>query len=393
LDSYDRALKLKPNYVEAHIGRGTALHDLNRVAEAIAAYDRALAINPIEGSALHNRALCRLLTGDFNGGWPGFEQRRSYLTELRETSLDPGSRWDGKESLAGKSILLWAEPGFGETIHFCRFAKLVAAKGATVLLLVLDTREADALIPLLESLEGPSRILGAGEQAPKTDYHCPLTSLPLALNIDLSNLPAERQYLYADRARVAAWSARLGPRRLPRIGFAWSGHPSRNNDYKRSIPLQQFVQLAEGPFEFVCVQKDVREADLPLLEQRPDIRRFCDDLKDFGDTAALLQHMDLVITVDTSLAHVAGALGRPVWIVLSFSADWRWLLDRDDCPWYPTARLFRQPAIGDWQSVFAVVARDLTATTFPAEGPETTYAGSLRAERAAAAPAQEPVSE
>jgi len=365
LDSYDRALALRPDYVEALIGRGTALHDLKRVPEALTSYGRALALRPGDGPIHHNRALCKLLLGDLRGAWPEFEWRQSHLEAVRAKSRGLGARWDGSQPLAGKSILLWAEPGFGETIHFCRFARLVAARGAQVLLLVPDAREADVLAPLLQGLEGPSCLLRSDELAPETDYHCSLLSLPLALQIDLDSLSAERPYLHADPARVAAWGARLGPRRLPRIGLAWSGNPARSNDRKRSIPLQQFLPMVQGPFEFVSIQKDLRETDMPVLAQRPDIRRFEDALQDFGDTAALLQHMDVVVSVDTSVAHLAGALGRPVWILLSYVADWRYLLDRDDSPWYPTARLFRQPAIGDWSSVCAAVGRELAATTFP----------------------------
>ena len=370
LDSYEEALALRPDYIEALIGRGTTLHDMMRVPEALASFERALALRPGDGKIHQNRGFCRLLLGDFAGGWADFELRHKYEPDAAKKTLGLGTRWDGTQPLDGKSILLWAEPGLGETVQFCRFAKPIAELGAHVLLMVLRGGEARALDPVMQGVEGIGRVLRADELAPKTDYHCPLRSLPLALRTDLGNLPAARQYLHADPARVAAWGARLGPRRLPRIGLVWSGGPGNHNDHNRSIPLPRFMQLVHGPFEFVCLQKEVREADKVVLEQRPDIRRFCDDLTDFGETAALIQHLDMVISVDTSVAHLAAALGRPVWILLTFAADWRWLLDRTDTPWYPTARLFRQKTLGDWEGVFAAVQRALTATTFPVAGPE-----------------------
>jgi len=370
LESYDRAFELRPDYVEALIGRGTTLHDLNRVPEALSSFERALALRPGDGSIQQNCAFCQFLLGDLSGGWANFERRNKYEPEVRKRSLGFGLPWDGTQPLAGKSILLWGEPGLGETCQFCRFIKLVAVQGATVLLLMVKAGEAETLAPVIQGVEGLSRMLRFEELAPETDYHCSLESLPLVLGIDLGNLPAERQYLHADPARIAAWSARLGPRRLPRIGLVWSGAPSHHNDRNRTIPLRQFMHLAQGPFEFVCLQKEVREADRPVLEQRPDIRRFCSELMDFGETAALVHHMDLVISVDTSVVHLAAALGRPVWVLVPFVADWRWLLDRDDTPWYPTVRLFRQKTLGDWEGVFAAVTHALAATTFSVAGPE-----------------------
>src|SRR5271165_55919 len=198
LASYERALAVDPDYYEAHVGRGTALHDLRRLPEALASFDRALAIKPDDATTHLDRAMCRLLIGDLAGAWPDFEWRHDYEPDVRNRSRGLGARWDGTQPLAGKSILLWAEPGFGETIHFCRFAKSVAALGAHVLLMVLDTGEAAALHPLLLTLDGPAIVVPPGEIASETDYHCSLHSLPLALRVELSNLPAPQQYLHAD---------------------------------------------------------------------------------------------------------------------------------------------------------------------------------------------------
>ena len=377
--SYDRALRIDPEHAEVHNNRGTALVDLGRVLEGLASYERSLALKPDFPDAHVNLGMALLLAGDFKRGWAEFDWRWRQASDLVKSRPElSGPHWAGRDSLRGKSILLWCEQGAGDSIQFCRFAPLLMAQGATVLLWTHS-----ALESLMSSLHGVDRVLKLGEHVPVTDFHCPLLSLPLALDIDPRNRPAQEQYLYADPERVAAWSTRLGPRRRPRIGLAWSGNPEHKNDRQRSIPLEQFIALADGPLDFFCVQKDVREQDWPWLDQRPDIRWFADELRDFDDTAALIQHMDVVIAVDTSVAHLAGALGRPVWVLLPHSPDWRWLLDRDDSPWYPTARLFRQPRYGDWQSVLQGVALALSTAAFPEAGPETgAEPGPVRSARA-----------
>ena len=262
--------------------------------------------------------------------------------------------WLGDHAIAGKTVLLHAEQGFGDTVQFCRYAKLVAAQGATVLMEVQPPLKA-----LLAKLEGVSQLLAYGEMLPAFDYHCPLLSLPLAFNTGIESIPAETPYLSPDPARIRQWEGKLGEKRLPRIGLVWSGRTDHKNDHNRSIPLADTAKLVSGHAELVSLQKEVRAADKLVLDIRQDIRHFGDELNDFADTAALVELMDVVITMDTAVAHVAGALGKPVWILLPFNPDWRWLLDRGDSPWYPTARLFRQPAIGDWDSVIQRVANEL----------------------------------
>ena len=366
LADYDRVLEANPNHVAALNNRGTVLHDMKRPLDAIASYERAMVLSPEDRHTRANAAMCRLLVGDFRGGWPGFEWRGS-AADRPNLGRPP---WHGDEPLAGRSILLWAEQGLGDTIQFSRFARMVADRGASAVLLSVPSE----LEALMSSLDGVTRVLKNGQPLPATDYYCPLPSLPLALDIGLATIPAPQHYLQADPARVAAWAARLGPRVRPRIGLVWSGNPEHRNDSNRSIPLQQFIRLAEGPFDFVCLQKEIRNRDQAVLGQRPDIRRFCEDLTDFAETAALARNMDLVIAVDTSLAHLAGALGRPLWIMVPYVPDWRWLLDRDDSPWYPSARLFRQPSFGDWDSVLAQVARQLADRPFAMPAPSTSSA-------------------
>jgi len=354
LVSFDRALEIKPDYAEALNNRGNVLQQLGRYEEAVASYDRAVALNPDYASAHYNESLCRLRMGDFAEGWRQQEWR------WRDEQFDSPKRdfaqplWLGESAIAGKTVLLHAEQGLGDTVQFCRYAKLVAAKGATVLLEVPP-----ALEPLLAQLDGVNQLLRKGEPLPAFDYHCPLLSLPLAFNTRLDNIPADIPYLYSDPARVGQWQAKLGPETVSRIGLMWAGNAAHKNDHNRSIALLEFVTLVSGQAQFVSLQKELRPGDDKILSQRPQLHHFGDELNDLADTAALIDLMDVVITVDTSIAHIAGAMGKAVWILLPFNPDWRWLLEREDSPWYPTARLFRQPAIGEWSSVLQRVSHEL----------------------------------
>jgi tetratricopeptide (TPR) repeat protein len=354
LASYDRALMLKPDFVEAISNRGNALRDLKRLDEALASYVRALALKPDYANAHVNEGLTRLLAGDFQRGWRKHEWRWQ-TDEGKDSKRDfKQPMWLGEPSVDGKSILLHAEQGFGDTLQFCRYARLVTAQGATVLMEVQP-----ALKSLLARLEGVSRLLAYGEPLPAFDFHCPLLSLPLAFNTTKASIPAKIPYLSADPARVGEWGRRLGDKRLPRIGIVWSGRTEHRNDHNRSIPLANFAKLVSSDAEFISLQKEVRAADDSVLNAYQHIRHIGDQLNEFADTAAIVELLDVVITVDTAVAHLAGALGIPVWILLPFNPDWRWLLDRGDSPWYPTARLFRQPAVGDWDSVIERIAIEL----------------------------------
>ena len=355
LESLDRALEIRPDYAEAIAKRGNALRSLRRPREALLCYERARTLKPDYVEALWSESMCRLLMGDFERGWRQYEWRwkqRDYQRDRRELSQP---LWLGEQEVAGRTILLHAEQGFGDTLQFCRYASLLAARGARVILEVQPP-----LKSLLTRLSGPAMVLAQGEPLPEFDLHCPLMSLPLACGTTLDTVPVAERYLTADPERVAACSARLGNTARPRVGLVWSGNPAHGNDYARSIALVDLLGSLDGAgVTFVSLQKDVRSHDRATLAARPDILHCGEELRDFDDTAAWIEAMDLVISVDTSVAHLAGALGKPVWVLLPYAPDWRWLLEREDSPWYPTARLFRQPRSGDWDDVLRHIAAAL----------------------------------
>jgi hypothetical protein len=225
------------------------------------------------------------------------------------------------------------------------------------------------LVELLKQISPTIQILNANEEPRAFDYHCPLQSLPLALKVTLETIPSEQCYLEASPELRALWSARLPPKIKPRVGVVWSGRTTHKNDHNRSIELQQLVPVFGDEVDWICLQKEMRDSDLATFQQFGRMMFFGDRLKDFNDTAALLDLVDLVITVDTSVAHLAGAMGKPVWILLPYNPDWRWLLDRGNSPWYPSARLFRQPEIGDWPGIIGQVKSELLSLTIRQTSP------------------------
>jgi tetratricopeptide (TPR) repeat protein len=357
LISYDRALALKPDFAEAHYNRGTALHEKGRYQEALSSNAEALRLKPEYAKAHWNNSLCRLLLGDFATGWQEYEWRWQRGDDQESPRNFTQPLWLGHEDIKGKRILLHAEQGLGDTIQFCRYVPRVAALGATVIL-----EGPRALAPLLRDLTGVSEFITRGSKLPAFDLHCPLLSLPLAFKADFGNISG-KPYLHSPAAKVAEWASRLGAKKCARIGIVWSGSTGHSNDRNRSIPFAAFVQALPAGFDYVSLQKETRPADRDALSQAQGIRRFDAELKDFSDTAALIELMDLVISVDTSVAHLAGAMGKDVWILLPCVPDWRWLLDRPDSPWYASARLFRQAQRGQWANVLAEINQGLKART------------------------------
>jgi tetratricopeptide (TPR) repeat protein len=358
LASYDAAIAIHPRYANAHLNRGLVLKDLHRWNDALASYGRAIAIQPDFAEAYVNRATALLLRGELARGWRDYEWRwrNPRGPNIRETREFPQPKWARAEPITGSTILLHGEQGLGDTLQFCRYAQMVSDLGARVILEVQRP-----LVSLLQSLDGVWQLIPRGADLPAFDRHCPLLSLPLAFNTTLDTIPATTPYLRSDPAKIAAWSARLGDKIKPRIGLTWSGNPNQVNDFDRSIPLAALVACLPASFQYVCLQTEVRESDRPALLANSNILYFGDEL-DFANTAALCECLDLVLSVDTSVAHLSAALGRTTWVLLHFNADWRWLLDRDDSPWYPTATLYRQRAMDDWSGVFARVGDDLVRT-------------------------------
>lgn len=363
LQSLERALALDPRDPDAHNNSGNALRGLQRYEEAIASYEEALRLDPGKHLARWNLSLSRLLLGQFEEGWQLYEARFQVPSANARRRDDPARLWDGRAP-AGKTILLNSEQGLGDTLQFCRYVTLLHDQGARVVLEVQPR-----LTALLRSLDGADAIVAEGEPAGEFDYHCPLLSLPLLCRTRLETIPAAVPYLRPEQARAAQWAQRLsGQRGRLRVGIAWQGNPDPEKSWARgrSVPLPCFRPLTDIPnVEFISLQKGHGMEQLAASGLAARITTPGEDFDAgpdaFLDAAAIIAELDLVITSDTSIAHLAGALGTPAWVALHANPDWRWLLDRSDSPWYPTMRLFRQQRPGDWAGVFEKIAGALGA--------------------------------
>jgi tetratricopeptide (TPR) repeat protein len=358
LENFERALALEPRNVKALYNRASVLHELRRFDESLAAFEQTLALAPDYAEAQWNEGLTRLLLGDFERGWQQYEWRWKTESQRHQRRDFAQPLWLGGEALAGKIILVHAEQGFGDTLQFVRYLPKLAALGAEVMLEVKPSLRA-----ILSGMNGVARVIVQGEPLPHFDVHCPMMSLPLAFRTTLDTIPADVPYLKAPPDRLQKWG-HLSSRQGFRVALAWAGSATHKQDQLRSIPLKELVPLIAGPdgVEWLSVQRELRAGDAELLNKLPNVRSPGEELEDFADTAAVLSHADLVITVDTAVAHLAGALGRPVWLLVQYSPDFRWLLDREDSPWYPTLRIFRQNQLRDWSSVVGRVAEALKSS-------------------------------
>jgi tetratricopeptide (TPR) repeat protein len=353
---FDAATHHAPAFAEAHLNRGLALHELRLPDQAIAAFDTAIALDPACADAHFAKGVTLLLTGRLREGWSGYQWRWKRDAFLDEHPLCPEPLWLGEQSLSGKSILLHSEQGLGDTIQFCRYARMVADLGAAVSLEVQPS-----LCTLLKDLDPRVTILPRDSSSPNGfDFHCPLMSLPLAFQTELDTIPAGASYLHADPSRVAHWADRIGSEGF-KIGVCWQGQTGRL-DIGRSFPAVELLPIAQIPgVRLISLQKGVglsQLTDLPPTMRMESLEEDFDVGEDaFVDTAAVIGLCDLVISPDTSIAHLAGALGACAWVALKHVPEWRWLLDREDSPWYPSARLFRQDRPGDWRGVFAKMAK------------------------------------
>jgi len=353
--AHDRALARVPDHAGAWLNRGQALAALNRLDEALASYAKANELRKDHPDTLFNEALALLTSGDYRRGFARYEARwrRSGMPAPRSRGRP---LWLGEYPPSRKTMLIHAEQGLGDSIQFARYVPLLARQGAKVVLEVQPE-----LVTIMARLEGAAAVIARGAAPPPFDLHCPLGSLPLAFHTELASIPAQVPYLAADDPHLAKWSERMGKLARPRIAIAWSGHAAHVNDRNRSIAFAALQPLfgAHSTASFVGIQREVRGSDAGALAAARRVTPVGDALEDFADTAAVIALADLVITVDTAVAHLAGAMAKPVWVLLPFQPDWRWSLGGETTPWYPTARLFRQPAIGDWASVVARVGIEL----------------------------------
>jgi Flp pilus assembly protein TadD len=357
LACYRRAMELKPDYADAHNNLGGVFQHQGKLHEAIACFRRALELQPDFADAHWNHALMCLLHGNFAEGWPEYEWR-ARLKDARPRSF-PQMVWDG-QPLQGKTILLHAEQGLGDTIHFIRYAPLVGQYQARV---VVECQK--PLLQLLAGCPGIDRLIGQGEELPEFDVHARLMSLPLICKTTMENIPASIPYICAAPALVAQWRERLDKIDGFKVGICWQGNPQFRGDRYRSFPLRHFADLARIPGVcLISLQKGAGREQLAEVREDLPVVDWADELDEaagpFMDTAAIMKNLDLVITSDTVIAHLAGAMGVPVWVVLPLVPDWRWLLERSDSPWYPSMRLFRQKRLEDWAGVFAEVQTALS---------------------------------
>jgi Tetratricopeptide repeat len=343
-----RGVALYPNDVGMKVNLASAVFHQARYDDAAVVAEAALVLQPDNPHAHHTLANILLVKGDYAEGFRHYQWRLQCGEAA--LALDGDAMgiplWQG-ESLDGKTLLVVTEQGLGDTLHFIRYGALVRAGGGRMLLTCpAAMRRLFSAAPCIDAM------LHDGDPRPVADYHVPLLSLPHRFGTTRATVPAAVPYLRAADEWVAEWAPRLGQRRRPRIGLVWAGSPTHKNDRNRSIPLSLFAPLLDGAdWECFALQFGMRDEDRATLDRFPGVGRQGEGIRDFADTAALLSQMDLLITVDTSVAHLAGALGIPVWVMLPSVPDWRWMLDREDSPWYPTLRLFRQPVFGDWASV------------------------------------------
>jgi tetratricopeptide (TPR) repeat protein len=354
--SFREALRLKPDFPEAYNNLGVTLADAHRLDEAVEAFDGALRLKPNHPETHRNRALAWLLQGDYERGWPEYEFR--WKCEGVPTRPYPRPCWQG-EPIAGKTIFLHCEQGLGDSLQFVRYVPLVKAKGAQVLFECHPS-----LVPLLSRCEGIDQLIPGGKPVPAFDFHCSLMSLPTIFKTTLATIPAKVPYLTPDPARVEYWRQAMDAVAGFKVAIGWQGSPKYGGDRSRSLPLRHFARLAEiEAVRLISVQKGFGTEQLAALGTSGaprfpvlDLDRQLDQDGAFVDSAAVLVNVDLVVTSDTALAHLAGGLGVPTWLAVCWPCDWRWLRERTDCPWYPTMRLFRQQRWGDWDGVFSEIA-------------------------------------
>ena len=356
LACYAQAFAADPDNAAAFNNYGNVMRELGHPARAVPFLQHAIVLDTRNVTAHFNLAITYLLMGDYARGWPAYETRWNYEHLAGTEPQFSQPRWRG-EDLAGKTILVVGEQGHGDNIQFSRFLWNLHTRGAQIKLQVTD-----GLIPLLSMSNIIQQVGSYGSDMGQFDYWVPIMSLPGILGVTLETLPRVQSYLNADAERVKAWQARLGPKTRMRVGFCWSGRPDSWLNQHKAVPFETMLDLIRScpEYEWINLQADASSEQEAALDQ-VGVSRYPGTIHNFADTAALMQHLDVVVGVDTAVSHLAAALGRPTWIMLNaYATDWRWLTDRDSSPWYSTARLFRQPRRGDWTSVTDKVSKFLS---------------------------------
>ena len=389
---YSRAVQVKPDKPESYSNLGNILHDLKRTDLAIDAYAKALELDPKDKHALYNlgnifkelnqlddalrqfeyvltldpesietqfaRGMILLTQGQYKEGFPLYEYRWQRESLVKKLRTYPQTLWTGKEPLEGKTILIYVEQGLGDTIQFGRLIPQLAAMGAKIIFEVQKP-----LMSLMTQIEGVSKVIPYEEPVLDSfDYFCPLLSLPAALGLDVQEIPLSEGYLKANPAYIEKWQKILGEKTKPRVGLVCSGNPMHDNDQNRSILLFDIIPNLPKGIEYITLQKEMRDADRQLIAKYPLFKSYGDQLESFEDTAALCELMDVVISVDTSVAHLSGALAKKTYLLIPFCPDWRWMLNRTDSPWYSSMHIYRQEFVNNWQSTFQKLANDLNST-------------------------------
>ena len=354
INSYRQAIYFNPGFIDARMNLSKALTSLNLIDESLSCLAEILGLKPNYPVAMWAVGLNQLLKGNYVEGWKHYEWRWLSPTFGHNPRNFPRPLWTRDSSITDQTILIHAEQGFGDTIQFCRYIPMLAALGANVMLIAQPE-----LRGLILSSNLKCRFFEPGEKLPPFNFHCALMSLPAAFRTSLDHVPNHVPYLFADPQKRAFWRARVGEGLKLKVGIAWAGRAAHLNDRNRSMRLDQIMPLLDSDVEFHCLHKEIRLEAIGQDMASGQIQFHGLMLKDFSDTAALISEMDLIISADTAVAHLAGALGKSVWILLPFAPDFRWMLKRSDSPWYPNARLFRQSQVGDWSKVVETIQREL----------------------------------
>lgn len=354
LPFFDRAIELQPEYADAYFNRGNLWVETKNLDKAIEDFDRALCISPNDADFRYSKSIALLTAGQYELGWELHEARWQRISTKHLNRQFSTPLWLGNESIKNKRILLYAEQGLGDSIQFIRYVPMVIKLGATVFVEVQPQ-----LIQLFQEIQDDIHWIKKGAKLPSVDFQCPLMSLPRAFKTNLFSIPSFPSYLSVNKTKKKYWENKLGLKNKPRIGLVWSGSLIHKNDQNRSISLATFKAIISDKADFYSLQNQYRNNDAKLIHENPKIIDYADELNNFSDTAALCALMDLIITVDTSVAHLSGALGKLTWLLLPFIPDFRWLNDRNDSPWYPSVRLFRQNSFNDWPETLAQLNLEL----------------------------------